>query len=838
MVTSMHALLLLVLVYGLVPAIAHSQVLPWRSSMRQVIPLDGNWQRSLDQGRSWEQVQLPRADYGADRILYRKTVFLDSSALGKAWHLAFGGVRDAVELSINGQYVGRYFSGQVPFSVAVPPRMLRVGRNTVEVAAIPASDESLLQARLQWRAPERPLGIVRPIVLVGSAPVFIERVATERSVEGGTGVVRLTCSVASMQRAATQAAVLRASVLFNGAVVATAEQSVGLVPERTVSVTAALRIVQPHQWSAQSPDLYQLRCELLVNGVGVDEVERDIAFRQVAPVPSNGVWMVAAGTDSGQALPAKGIVYVDQWLSAPDGSLRRPDYGRDIQLLRQLGVNMVYCAWLPPSEEFIEQCNRAGLSVLVELPVGMIPPGYFAGEELRTRAQNIAIRMRDAYGEQPCVVGCVFGNALDYTDAAVQEYLRAVSPIVHRAGLLRLAVLPAGHLLPQGLPFDAVLVSDQLATARRRDLSSLLERTRPSLVVPWVLLGGALVQPSNRNGYADPLSIEAQAEYISGLYRLASTTRADGLIVGSFCDYRTEYPLLPTNRPHERVCYEGVVDTARQRRLAFEMLRALIFQETEPLLQAGSYDAGTPYVFLAGGMGGIILLFWLLNRSRRFREYMLRAFVRLHNFFVDIRDQRILLQGQTLLLAVVIATTYALVLATLLYVTRNDPAADYLSNVLSLSPAGKALYIQLAWSPSLALTVIELLVLVKIVAVALVVRAVAALASRGVLFADALTMVVWSLVPIVLFLPIAMVLFRLLGVTPPLLWFGLLGGVTLWGVGRLLRGIAIVFEAAPLWVYLIGIGAIVVIAAGAVMVLQSQVALLTYLGYFGTIFFP
>jgi hypothetical protein len=186
----------------------------------------------------------------------------------------------------------------------------------------------------------------------------------------------------------------------------------------------------------------------------------------------------------------------------------------------------------------------------------------------------------------------------------------------------------------------------------------------------------------------------------------------------------------------------------------------------------------------------------------------------------------------------VIATTYALVLATLLYVTRDDPAADYLSTIMTLSPAGKALYIQLAWSPSLSLTVIELLVLVKIVVVAVVIRAVAALTSRTVLFADALTMVVWSLVPIVLFLPIAMVLFRLLGITAPLLWFGLLGAATLWGIARLLRAIAIVFEAAPLLVYLVGGSTIAIIAVGIAVIVQSQAAVVTYLRYFATVFFP
>ncbi len=818
---------------------AQTHVLAWQSSTRQVIPLDGRWQRSLDQGRTWDDVQLPRADEGADQIHYRKIVFLDSGALTRIWHLAFGGVRDAAEVTVNGQYLGRFFSGQVPFSVAIPGRILHPGRNTIEIVAIAASEQSQLQTRLQWRAPDRPLGIVRQVALIGSAPIYFERITTDQRMQAGTAVLHATALVTASRTGAAQSAVVRATLLLNGTVVATTDQSVTPVHERTLPVHVELRIPQPRLWTPQSPVLYQLRCELLAGGQVLDELNRDIAVRQIRPARiGNGFVLFTSENDSAQVLPAKGVLYVDQWRRAADGSLHPPDYQRDVQLIEQLGANLVYCAWLAPSQEFIERCNRAGLMVLLDLPFGMLPTPYFSEEELRTRAQNTAIRMRDAYDDHPSVVGYVLANALDVADAGVQEYLRAVAAILRRQDVLRVAVVPAGHLLPEGLPLDAVLVSDQLYTHHRSKLPDQLARTVRTLSVPWALIGGVLVQPFNRNGYADPFSIEAQAEYISQLYRLASTNNAGGLVVRSFCDYRCLYPVLSTNQPYDPVCYEGLLDTTRRRRLGFEMLRARFLGETEPLLQAGSYDAGTPYIFLASGMGAVLLLFWLLNRSRRFREYMLRAFIHPHNFFVDIRDQRILLQGQTLLLAVVIATTYALVLATLLYVTRDNPAADYLSNVLALSPAGKALYIQLAWSPSLALTVVELIVLVKIVVVAVIIRAVALAASRMLLFADALTMVVWALVPMVLFLPVATVLFRLLEVTPPLLWFGVLGATTLWSIARLLRAMAIVFEAAPLVVYSIGAGAIVVVAGVVLMVLQSQAGVKTYIGYFTMLFFP
>lgn len=808
----------------------------WRSNTRVGIPLGGQWQCSLDGGRSWRSVALPYVELDPPkRMLYRKTLYLDSNALKRGWQLSFDGVRDAVEVTINGQYIGRLFSGQVPIVVTLPSRVLHAGHNTIELAAVPSSDEALLQYRMQWRSPWRPIGIVRPISLVGSTPVFIEHATIEQHTAADRAHIRVTAYVACQQQGAQRAMSVRATILRGGATVATAATPLVPIVDRQLPVTVELDVASPQHWSPQSPELYDLRVELIADGAVTDDLSRSIAFRRIEPASGSGRVLVLDGVP----LSLRGVVYVDQWMRNDDGTLRPPDYERDVRLLQQLGVNVVYCAWLPPSPRFVELCSHAGILVLLDVPFGDIPARYFSQEELPARAQNMAIRLRDAYAGAPSVVGCVLASNLDYGSAAVREYVGAIGALVRQQQWLRVVSVPAGHTLPEGLPSDAVLVSDDiLAHGRRHEQKQYFERTIGSLRQPWMLVGGSLVQPWNRNGYADPLSVEGQAEYVSQLYRLATELGSAGIVIRTLNDYMSVYPVLTTNAGEQGLCSEGLVNLSRQHRLAFELVRALNTGETAPLLQPGSYDPGTPYVLLGGGLGGVLLVFWLLNRSRRFRQYVLRSLIHPHNFFTDVRDQRILMQGQTLLLALAIALTYALVLGTLFYVTRHDPAADYLSNLLTLSPQGKALYIQLAWSPELAVTVVLLVVLVKIVALALVLRGIAALTDRTVLFADALTMVVWSLIPIVLFLPLAAVLFRLLTMTPPILWFAVLGVVTIWSIARLLRAVTIVFEAPPLLVYSIGVGSIAAVGGIVLGILQLQTALVTYLGHFVTLFFP
>lgn len=142
------------------------------------------------------------------------------------------------------------------------------------------------------------------------------------------------------------------------------------------------------------------------------------------------------------------------------------------------------------------------------------------------------------------------------------------------------------------------------------------------------------------------------------------------------------------------ICTAGLLDAWRQPRVGFDMYKALINEEKEPLLQARNFTDSTSSLFLGTGIVLALILMLMVNRSRRFREYFIRSLVRPYNFYADIRDQRILSTKQTAGLGIVIAAGSSLILASTLYYLRTDARMEYLMHlfisdgILSASFAG------------------------------------------------------------------------------------------------------------------------------------------------------
>jgi len=235
------------------------------------------------------------------------------------------------------------------------------------------------------------------------------------------------------------------------------------------------------------------------------------------------------------------------------------------------------------------------------------------------------------------------------------------------------------------------------------------------------------------------------------------------------------------------------------------MYKAWINNENDPLLQPGNYSISSPYIYIICGILLIIVLVVMMNQSRRFREYFLRALIHPYNFYADIRDQRILSRAQTVALAGIISAIIGVILSTLLFYTRMSPASEYLVMLLFPQESMKSFVSAIAWSPELGVTVITLFVVLIIIVISLLLRLSAIFVRARIYISDTFIITVWSALPVVLFLPFATVLYRALDFTSVGLWlvFGLI--VTLWVIYRLLRATSVVFDVNPIPVYAVGL---------------------------------
>ncbi len=216
----------------------------------------------------------------------------------------------------------------------------------------------------------------------------------------------------------------------------------------------------------------------------------------------------------------------------------------------------------------------------------------------------------------------------------------------------------------------------------------------------------------------------------------------------------------------------------------------------------------------------LLVLFLLLNLDRRFREYAGRSLIRPFNFFADIRDGRLLPNGQTTVLAFVLAGGFAIAMATLM-------------NGYAISPAGRKIFSSLL--PSSALTngtlgasYASLLIwgtlisFVLVIVLALLMRFAAIFVKGRIYFSDTYNIVVWSLLPLAFLLAYDLILPRMDFDHPTAVLSGvILLVIFLWSYLRVLKGAGVLFDIYPTRIYLYGVAFLALVAVVAFVFLQK-----------------
>jgi hypothetical protein len=136
---------------------------------------------------------------------------------------------------------------------------------------------------------------------------------------------------------------------------------VGQMPapsSRKHTLTCVVPRVRP--WTPESPNLYEAVIELRVGGRVVERVTRKIGFRAVEVRGSellvNGKRVKLAGACHHETYPLTGRADTARWAET------------DVRLMKEANLNYVRTSHYPPTEEFLEECDRQGMFAEVEAP--------------------------------------------------------------------------------------------------------------------------------------------------------------------------------------------------------------------------------------------------------------------------------------------------------------------------------------------------------------------------------------------------------------------------------------------------------------------------------------
>jgi beta-galactosidase len=406
---------------------------------------DDGFRESFDDA-TWEAATLPHSariealvtgEPGSDTwqwqgvCWYRKRFRLTPEQAGGKVYLTFDGAMNVADVWLNEAYLGRHMGGWLPFGFDITRQVVADGENLLAVRLDnqdnPATGPKPL-AQLDFNPYH---GIYRNVHLVTKGTLHItDPILANLPASGGVFVTYPAVSPeAATVRAQVhvrndgempRAFVVRARLADRGGreVAAASSEPVELPSGADRNVTVDVAVRSPALWSPRTPNLYDLRTEIVEDGVVADEETTRIGVRRIemsaAGFRINGERMFLRGTNRHQEYPYVGYALSDA-----------AQY-RDAKKIKDAGFDYIRLSHYPHAPAFMDACDELGLVVM-----DCIPGWQFFNREdpefAKIQYENCR-RMLRRDRNHPCVI--LWEVSLNETDMPA-EFVRTTHAIGH-----------------------------------------------------------------------------------------------------------------------------------------------------------------------------------------------------------------------------------------------------------------------------------------------------------------------------------------------------------------------------------------------------------------------
>lgn len=809
------------------------------TSYRTKIDLSGQWNYTLDE-QTWSIVAVPSAYDFSGRVTFQREFEITSDMLDKfTFSLVAYGINYQSEITINGNFIGRHSGGYSSFIFSIPQNLLQVGKqNSIKVLVdnelTPKTTLPLRQQVGGWRTYG---GIFRDIYILATPKLFIENIGVRTEIvndvkgelKSAKIIVRSEITDHDAQATSGNGMLgfqVEADDKLSGEMVGRS----GIIPiapqlNKSVQANAEVVIAGPKLWFPETPDLYVIKCQIvhvLNKDVNVlDEYASDVGIRTAS-------WKNGRLIVNGTEISLKGVLWQEDH-STFASAMTYEALEHDVASIKALGANLIRFLY-PPHPYMLNLCDRYGILAMEEIPLRDVPAEILMKDYYQDIALSYIREMVDRDKNHVCIFAWGIGDEFETTPATA-DYINAARNLIKSIDP-RNVYFASPRIKDQNFEYvDLVALNTYGIDAK--ELNELLKRykatgsDKPLIVARY----GRDIEPGNRNGYSDPLSMESQARYIMQCFNVMKDSKIAGSVLWSFNDWHTDRAALTAHSNDAFLATMGIVSYEREKRPAYDVARALFNDEKVQALPVGNYSSGSPIVFVIVGFIILVSFAFVYNSNRRFRDAVNRSLFRTYNFFADVRDQRILTYGHSLILAAIISLTMATVMSSFFAHYRDNLLLDNLLSQI-LSDEMKIWLIQLVWHPFKFILIIGGFFLIALFVLSLVVQILSMMVRTRVLFYHAFSITVWSMLPYVLLIPVAMIMFRLMESDVYIMpIFFIIIIMKVWVLLRLLKGISIIYDVYPMKVYAIGVLVIIVATAALYGYLDYEKSTTVYLKY-------
>jgi beta-galactosidase len=285
---------------------------------------------------------------------YRKTFQVPDSWKAKKIAIYFEGVYMNSEVFINGKSLGVYPYGYSSFSYDLTP-YLNIGKENVIAVHVDNSQ----QMNSRWYSGS---GIYRHVWMMVTNPVHVANwgVAISTPEVSSKKATVLVKTKVKNETAAIQRIVVKTDLLNKSSKSVGNNQTQVEVPANgEKEITQTIQVSNPMLWTPETPHLYQAQVQVVKDKKVLDDTKNNFGIRSIKFTAENGFQL------NGKTVKINGgCVHHDNGCLGAAAFDRAEE--RKIELLKAGGFNAVRTSHNPPSEAFLDACDRLGLLVVDE----------------------------------------------------------------------------------------------------------------------------------------------------------------------------------------------------------------------------------------------------------------------------------------------------------------------------------------------------------------------------------------------------------------------------------------------------------------------------------------
>lgn len=283
---------------------------------------------------------------------YRKHFSIDSSKKGEIVTLEFDGIMSNSTIFINGKKIYKRPYGYIGFEIDISSYINYGEKNVIAISLQP----EVLGSRWYPGA-----GIYRNVWLETKNKPHIKHWETQISTPSITdekATVAIETTIENFNKKETKKAILETTIFDeSGNKVASSASKINLKKSKSSKIKQNVSILNTKKWDFETPHLYKVASQILENNIEIDQYSSSFGIRTIK-FSREGFFL------NRKKEKIKGVC-LHHDLGPLGAAVNYRATERQLQIMKEMGINAIRTSHNPPSPEQLELCDKIGITALI-----------------------------------------------------------------------------------------------------------------------------------------------------------------------------------------------------------------------------------------------------------------------------------------------------------------------------------------------------------------------------------------------------------------------------------------------------------------------------------------